>query len=352
MTNTRTSRGSMPRILVAGAATAALALGALAATVAPAHAVAPTVTATPANGLAYGGQQITVTGSGYVAGTELYVSVCDTAKPPGSACDLPDAAQVTVAGDGTFSTPLMAKGSFGTTDCLDGTAICGVVTSNKNNGADPAAYGSTHVTFAPVLELSDTWLTPGETVKLKGSHFPSAPTTLYVTICADPPTATNCYMDLPSIGVVTYDGSGSFSASYKLPVTSFTSGSGPIDCTKVQCVIGSTNGNNPADRSYNATAEFSVGAAPAKAKITKLKVKKHANVLVKWRAAKANGAPVTKYVVQVKKAKKDWKRAGATAPGKHKLVWKKGKHGKTYKFRVLAKSAAGTSKSKAKKITV
>ena len=226
MTNGTSSRGSMSRVLVAGAATAALAIGALAMTAAPASAAAA-VTASQTSDLVYAGQQVTVKGTGYVAGTTLYVTVCDTAKPPGSACDFSPAnfAEATVDASGAFTADITAKGSFGApgpaTDCLDGVATCAIVTSNKINPGDFASYVTLPITFAH-LSLSKTTIKVGETVTLTGTHYPAAPGTLWVSVCADPPAANNCNMDIPggAVGQLAYDGSGSFTTTYTLKSSS------------------------------------------------------------------------------------------------------------------------------------
>ncbi|HET8969788.1 MAG TPA: fibronectin type III domain-containing protein, partial [Candidatus Nanopelagicales bacterium] len=164
---------------------------------------------------------------------------------------------------------------------------------------------------------------------------------------------------LSDIGVVNYDGSGGFTFNYTVKALSYMSGAGQIDCAKVACVIGTTNGNNPADQSYASVAPITVAApvaaAPGKAKITTAKQKGKKNVLLKWKAAKAHGTPVTKYKVEVKQKKakkgwKSWKKAGTT--DKTKLKWKNGKKGHVYKFRVVAKSKAGDSTSKVVKVKI
>lgn len=111
---------------------------------------------------------------------------------------------------------------------------------------------------APKLTISDSTVSAGQTVTVKGSGFPAKPTSLFVTICANPPGATNCDVDLRHVTQLQYDGSGSFTTKYKVAVTKFSSAAGEIDCAKVQCVIGSTNALAPKDHAYNAVAKFSV----------------------------------------------------------------------------------------------
>ena len=116
---------------------------------------------------------------------------------------------------------------------------------------------------APKLTISDSTVSAGQTVTVKGSGFPAKPTSLFVTICANPPGAANCDVDLRHVTQLQYDGSGSFTTKYKVAVTKFSSAAGEIDCAKVQCVIGSTNALAPKDHAYNAVAKFSVAGKRA-----------------------------------------------------------------------------------------
>ena len=113
----------------------------------------------------------------------------------------------------------------------------------------------------PTLTISDSTLHAGQTVTLKGSNFPAAAASLFITICANPPGATNCDTDLSHVKQLAYAGGGSFTTTYTLAVTKFSSASGAIDCSKTQCVIGTSNAMNPADPSYNSVAKFTVAAA-------------------------------------------------------------------------------------------
>ncbi|HEY7859717.1 MAG TPA: LPXTG cell wall anchor domain-containing protein [Candidatus Nanopelagicales bacterium] len=114
---------------------------------------------------------------------------------------------------------------------------------------------------APTLTISHSTLHAGQTVTLKGTNFPAAAGSLFITICANPPGATNCDVNLAHVKQLAYAGGGSFTTSYTLAVTKFSSAAGSIDCSKTQCVIGTTNAMNPADQSYNSVAKFTVAAA-------------------------------------------------------------------------------------------
>lgn len=114
---------------------------------------------------------------------------------------------------------------------------------------------------APSLTMSPSTVKAGTTVQLHGSGFPKTAASLFITICGYPPGATNCDMNLAHVKQISYDGSGSLSTSYVIAVTKFSSAAGNIDCSKVQCVVGTTNAMDPKDQSYNAVAKFTVASA-------------------------------------------------------------------------------------------
>lgn len=114
---------------------------------------------------------------------------------------------------------------------------------------------------APNLSISPTTVKVGTTVTLKGTGYPAAGTSLFITICGNPPGATNCDVNLAHVKQYTYAGGGSFTTSYTIAATKFSTAGGTIDCSKVQCVVGTTNGLNPADQTYNGAAKFTVAAA-------------------------------------------------------------------------------------------
>lgn len=132
--------------------------------------------------------------------------------------------------------------------------------------AAPAAQALTaaaplqaHKAKRPKLKLSDRTLRKGDTVRLRGKRFPKSPTSLYITICGNPPGATNCDVDLRHVKQIAYKGKGKFKTKYTIAVTKFSTASGKINCKKVQCVIGTTNALNPKDHAYNSAAKFTVG---------------------------------------------------------------------------------------------
>lgn len=123
----------------------------------------------------------------------------------------------------------------------------------------PAAAAKAQKAKKPKLKLSDKTLRKGDTVKLKGKKFPKSPTSLYITICGNPPGAKNCDVDLSHVKQLNYNGSGKFKTTYKIQATKFSTAAGKINCKKQQCVIGTTNALNPKDHAYNSWAKFSVG---------------------------------------------------------------------------------------------
>jgi hypothetical protein len=319
------------------------------------------------------GDSVTLTGTDFPNTAELlWVAIC--ADPPTATnCDtrLDKVSQITYNGSGGFVAQFTVKAlSFGsgagTVDCA--TTACVIGTSNANAPKDTSYNATAKITVStepvetgPRLALSKSKVKVGDTVTLVGTKYPKTAKSLYVTICADPPSATNCDMTLANIGQISYDGSGGFTSRYQVKTLRFPTHDGVIACAKVQCVIGTTNALQPKDRSFNATAKITADTsapaakAPSKAKIQKVKVRgkgQKRTVVITWTKAKTNGARVTGYLVQVKPGKKAFKVAGSTKAAKSKLAWSKAKAGKTYKFRVVAKSKAGNSTSKTVKVRI
>jgi LPXTG-motif cell wall-anchored protein len=114
---------------------------------------------------------------------------------------------------------------------------------------------------APSLSMSPSTVKAGTTVTLHGSGYPTAGASLFITLCGNPPGATNCDTNLSHVKQFQYAGGGSFTTTYTIAVTKFSTGAGTIDCSKVQCVVGTTNAMNPADQSYNGAAKFTVASA-------------------------------------------------------------------------------------------
>ncbi len=104
----------------------------------------PEITVTPSENLA-AGTEISVQGTGFEPETLLFVAVCDSAKPLGSACDTGNYAKATTGADGTLSTKLKVVPTFGDTDCAK--TSCALMT---NDPADPKStrnYVTASLTF-------------------------------------------------------------------------------------------------------------------------------------------------------------------------------------------------------------
>ncbi|WP_067177761.1 neocarzinostatin apoprotein domain-containing protein [Microtetraspora niveoalba] len=92
------------------------------------------------------GAEITVTGSGFTPKTILFVALCDTAQPPGKACDTGNFARVTTDADGGLETTMTPEAVFGSTDCTATT--CALMTNDPANPRDTANFARLAVTFA------------------------------------------------------------------------------------------------------------------------------------------------------------------------------------------------------------
>ena len=131
-----------------------------------------------------------------------------------------------------------------------------VATSASSSAANVAAAKKAK---KPKLTLSSTRLKKGDKITITGTRYPKKPTSIYIAICANPPSATNCdQVDLRHVKQYSYKGTGKFKTKFKIPGTKFMSPGGKINCKKTQCVIGSSNALIPSDRSYNGVAKFSV----------------------------------------------------------------------------------------------
>jgi hypothetical protein len=136
-------------------------------------------------------------------------------------------------------------------------------TASSTSAAPSTTASSTSAApNGPTLQLSTSTIYPGQQITVTGSKFPLKATTLYVSVCKNPPSATSCDVTIGDFAIVDYTGTGSFTTTLNVHTT-FKSGDGAIDCSAVACVVGTTNGMNPADQTYNATAPFTVVAAPA-----------------------------------------------------------------------------------------
>jgi hypothetical protein len=101
----RNAGGRAATILAAGASALLLWAGSAAA-------AAPAIGVDPTSGLS-SGQQVTVTGSGFSAGAEVFVGQCDSA---GEVCNFVDALPVTADGDGNLYVGLVVRSAFDGSD--------------------------------------------------------------------------------------------------------------------------------------------------------------------------------------------------------------------------------------------
>jgi hypothetical protein len=123
-----------------------------------------------------------------------------------------------------------------------------------------------------------------------------------------------------------------------------TSTTSATTITKTGLVNGMTYNYRVIAKSKLGTGEYSavVGATPAgpptaPAKLT-VKAKK-GKFVIAWKAAIANGSPVTGYIVQYSANGKKWTTLKTTKS--RTFTSKKGTKKKTYSFRVIAKNAVG-----------
>ncbi|WP_433346752.1 neocarzinostatin apoprotein domain-containing protein [Microtetraspora malaysiensis] len=92
------------------------------------------------------GTEITVTGTGFTPKTTLFVALCDSAQPPGKACDTGNFARVKTDAEGKLETKMTPAAVFGGTDCAATT--CALMTNNPANPRDVTDFTQLPLTFA------------------------------------------------------------------------------------------------------------------------------------------------------------------------------------------------------------
>ncbi len=197
----------------------------------------PELRVSKAANLAYAGESITVSGVQYAPNKPLFVSQCDVNSRVGDQCNhaLTDVLAVTTSATGTFSATMTVKGSFEgntTVDCNAAGTQCGLRSVTSDDFTDRSQDATVMIAFSakqpplpptgPTLTLSKSVVKVGDTVTLTGTSYPKTAKSLYVSICADPPSATNCDMTLANIGQIAYNGSGGFTTTYKVKTLSST----------------------------------------------------------------------------------------------------------------------------------
>ncbi|WP_436788770.1 neocarzinostatin apoprotein domain-containing protein [Yinghuangia sp. YIM S10712] len=141
MTTLRTRRGTAAGAL----AVLSLLLAWLVTGAAPAHAATAAITVSKSTGLNPDGELVTVTGTGFVPGISLFVTVCDPGKPAGAACDGLNYKIAPVDAAGNFTVEVKAAAKFGNTDCL--TTPCAFQTSRVGMGKDRTQEASAAINF-------------------------------------------------------------------------------------------------------------------------------------------------------------------------------------------------------------
>ncbi|SFP28352.1 Neocarzinostatin family protein [Amycolatopsis arida] len=141
--------GSNTRLRKA-AAVVAIGAGMTLAGMAPAMAAAATVSADPNTGLAPG-QTITVSGSGFAAGSTLRVAECGVGDAGLGSCNAADASQVTTDGNGAFTTQLTLRMTFdgvdgngnpgGAVDCSKEECFVVAVDTESTAATTPISFG-------------------------------------------------------------------------------------------------------------------------------------------------------------------------------------------------------------------
>lgn len=190
MTTTHRRRGV--RLLLA--AVLAVAAGLWAAI--PAFAAA-SITVDKTEGLNPKGDQVTVSGSGFKPGIQLYLVTCDPAIPNGGACDLASFSMVDVGADGSWTSKLKVLAKFGTTDCLK--VGCAIQTSRVGEGADrtqetlvPIGFkGQTAPMASPTATPASESASPTEPASPSATAEPTAPATPTTTDAASDATASS-----------------------------------------------------------------------------------------------------------------------------------------------------------------
>lgn len=117
------------------------------------------------------GSQITVTGTGFTPKTTLFLAICDTAQPPGKACDTGNFARVTTDAGGGLEATIKPVATFGATDCTATT--CALMTNDPANPRDTSNYAQLPITFQPVQAVEASIAPrPVAVIEESGSNTP------------------------------------------------------------------------------------------------------------------------------------------------------------------------------------
>ena len=234
----------------------------------PAHAIGPTVTATPNDNLV-GGQHISASGSGFAAGENLFLIECTAPAPtPAEAaadCNTGHVAQATADGSGNFSGAdfIVTSGAVGNGGafCPSKTAggACYLVAADQSTAS---AVASTTLTFAPVISLTPSKnVKSGQSISVSGYGFPAAQTA-YITECANPPSANTC--NAGSNVMQQTDANGTFS-NVKVKVTTGTWGGKSCTAGGV-CLMTATTDISATQPDQSTAAQFTFANVVSKVK--------------------------------------------------------------------------------------
>jgi hypothetical protein len=138
----------------------------------PAHADTATLTVSKSAGLNPDGENVTVTGKGFLPGISVFVAVCDPARPAGQACDMANYKMAIVDAGGGFVADVKLAAKFGTTDCL--VTPCAVQTSRVGMGKDRTQEAIAPIGFAGGVPPSMP-TRPQENAGAPGATAPGAP---------------------------------------------------------------------------------------------------------------------------------------------------------------------------------
>lgn len=328
---------------------------------------APGVTVTWANqsdGLnLQDGQTATVTGSGFPASTQVFVSECSTNVGNVADCDqTPGDGGVTVAqtdATGAFTAPLVVR-----TETL-GSATCGAgSTCYVGATTNPTAPDATN-TGIGTMKFDNLQMTPRTGIKNKtlihlvgAGYNPNA--TVYVSECTSAVPADalqNC--DINSVDTFTTDANGGFTGDYTKVHIDPQVASGPFPCTpgKTCIVAGSDSIANPgAGHIGGAVVTFAaLTKTVTTAKSTKASVAKNVKFAVKGKVTAAgngvSGLKVTLYKVKSSGLTKiASKTTGST--GSYKFAGLTQKKTTKYETKTAASSAKYTAASHSKVVKV
>ncbi|WP_433413038.1 neocarzinostatin apoprotein domain-containing protein [Microtetraspora malaysiensis] len=164
MLRNRSPRTWLVALAVTFAVTLPLAMGTATA------AAKPKLTASQTTDLT-SGTEITVTGTGFTPKATLFVALCDTAQPPGKACDTGNFARVKTDGEGRLETTMTPVAVFGGTDCT--VTTCALMTNDPANPRDVTDFTQLPLTFAAASSPAPS-AAPVESAASGGTSAPAA----------------------------------------------------------------------------------------------------------------------------------------------------------------------------------